>query len=68
MASTVCRSSKDNLGEVVRKAVDHALQADLSHLAAIAHQLLMLSTRGCRELVLRVRPLGCWLASTATCP
>jgi hypothetical protein len=39
----------------VRQAGLRAKQADAQDLPAVAHQLLMLSSRGCRELILSVR-------------
>ena len=39
------------------KATQLARSADAQDLPAVVHQLLTLSTRGCRELILSVRQL-----------
>ncbi|KAL4855268.1 Fanconi anemia group I protein [Chlorella vulgaris] len=44
--------TKEDLQEAVRQAGLRAKQADAQDLPAVAHQLLMLSSRGCRELIL----------------
>lgn len=44
--------TQESLGAAVRRACHRSRQADVQDLPAIVHQLLMLSTAGCRELVL----------------
>lgn len=69
-AASAC-STQDNLQQVVQQAVARAKHADAQDLPAVVHQLLMLSTRGCRELILQARagPLldcvlqGAWRAA-----
>jgi hypothetical protein len=51
-------SSQDQLRAVVKKAGERARVASPQDLPAVVHQLLMLSTRGCRELILGVRLRG----------
>lgn len=46
--------SQEGLARVVAQAGQRARLADVQDLPAIVHQLLMLSTRGCREAVLTV--------------
>lgn len=60
-----CRS-QDGLARVVAQAGQRARLADVQDLPAVVHQLLMLSTRGCRDVVLTVGGGEAWLEGLAT--